>query len=276
MVRAYNVSFGGQVQLEGQVLLPQVGHVVPGAILCHGLGSGRGAMRPTGLNLAKKGIATLVFDFRGHGRSGGIFDGGQVEDVVDAWQWLSRLDEVDSSRVAFVGHSMGARAAVLAAGSIGCPRAVVALACPPDMEDMVGIDANFDFEQWLKYEASVVEYPRAGVFPWLTGLNAVVARLWMYLRGYRLRIDWRRCFEELFTVKVSDTLQKLGGCAKLFVSSRGDKHIPYEAVMKLYENAPEPKEIIMAEGGYHSAPLMPGSLRGRWTEWVVNVLMAGS
>ena len=85
-MRAVNVKFGRQVQLQGQLLLPNIAHPVPGAILCHGLGSGKDAMRPSGLSLAKLGIVALVFDFCGHGRSGGIFDGNEVEDVVDAWK----------------------------------------------------------------------------------------------------------------------------------------------------------------------------------------------
>jgi len=120
-VRAFNVRFGRQVLLQGQVLSPDVTHPVPGAILCHGLGSGQGAMRPSGLSLAKQGIVVLVFDFRGHGRSGGIFDGNTVEDVIDAWQWLSQFDGVDKERIALIGHSMGARAAILATSKVDSP-----------------------------------------------------------------------------------------------------------------------------------------------------------
>lgn len=85
-VRKFNVRFGSQIQLQGQVLLPNIAHPAPGAILCHGLGSGKGAVRPSGLSLAKLGIVTLIFDFRGHGRSGGILDGNGAEDVVDVWK----------------------------------------------------------------------------------------------------------------------------------------------------------------------------------------------
>ena len=86
MVRAFRLKFGNQVQLHGQVLSPEAAYPVPGAILCHGLGSGQGAVRSSGLSLAKQGIATLIFDFRGHGRSGGILDGNEAEDVVAAVQ----------------------------------------------------------------------------------------------------------------------------------------------------------------------------------------------
>ena len=53
-VRSINVKFGGQTQLQGQVLLPETSRPAPGAILCHGLGSGQGALKPSGLSLARE------------------------------------------------------------------------------------------------------------------------------------------------------------------------------------------------------------------------------
>ena len=73
--------------------------------------------------------------------------------------------------------------------------------------------------------------------------------------------------------RISMAVQSLGGYPKLFVHSRGDKHIPCRAVVELYQRVPEPKELILAGGGYHAAPLMPGNLRKRWINWVANVLM---
>lgn len=84
-MQKYSVSFGEHERLSGQLLLPNHKEQVPGAILCHGLGSGLEAVRPSALRLAKQGIASFIFDFRGHGRSKGVFDGRQVEDVVEAW-----------------------------------------------------------------------------------------------------------------------------------------------------------------------------------------------
>lgn len=275
MVRAFNVKFGREVPLQGEVLLPDATYPVPGAILCHGLGSGRGSVRSSGLILAKHGIAALVFDFRGHGRSGGIFDGNEVEDVVNAWHWLSQFDGVDRDRIGLIGHSMGARAAILAAGEIDFPRAVVSLACPPDWDEKLSQDASVDLEQWLREKTAVMEYPRDGALPWVKGIRAIIGRLWMYLRGYRLRIDWQRVFKRLSNVKISAVLPDLQGSSKLFVHSQGDKLIPYQVTVEFYQKTPEPKDLLVAKGGDHSTPLMPGSLRRRWISWVVNVLTAG-
>ena len=272
MVHAFRVKFGRQGRLDGLVLSPNVMHPMPGAILCHGLGSGQGAVSSSGLSLAKHGIAALVFDFRGHGRSGGIFDGNEVEDVVDAWQWLSQYDGVDKGRIALIGHSMGARAAILAACKVDSPGAVVALACPSDPDEKLNQDKTFDLGRWTKKGNAVMEYPMDGTLPWLGGAHAVGAWFWMYLRGYRLRIDWKRYFTAFSNVKVSTALQGLGGCPKLLVHHQGDKRTPYQAVVEFYRKAPEPKDLLLAKGGFHAASLMPGNLRKRWISWVVNVL----
>ena len=98
----------------------------------------------------------------------------------------------------------------------------------------------------------------------------------MYLRGYRLRIDWRRFLKRLSNVKISTVLPSLDIGSKLFVHSQGDKLIPYQVTMEFCQKTPEPKDLLVAKGGYHSGPLMPGSVRRRWISWVVNVLTAGS
>ena len=97
----------------------------------------------------------------------------------------------------------------------------------------------------------------------------------MYLRGYHLRIDWQRAFKRLSNVKISSVLPDLQGSSKLFVHSQGDKLIPYQATVEFYQKTPEPKDLLVAKGGYHSTPLKPSSMRRRWISWVVNVLTAG-
>ena len=78
-------------------------------------------------------------------------------------------------------------------------------------------------------------------------------------------------------MKISTVLPSLDIGSKLFVYSQGDKLIPLSPGMELAcQKTPEPKDLLVAKGGYHSGPLMPGSVRRRWISWVVNVLTAGS
>ena len=70
-------------------------------------------------------------------------------------------------------------------------------------------------------------------------------------------------------MKISAVLQSLSGCSKLFVHCQGDKRTPYQGTMEFYQKAPEPKDLLLAKGGYHAASLLPGNLRKRWISWVV-------
>jgi len=217
-----------------------------------------------------------MFDFRGHGRSKGVFDGRQAEDVVEAWQWLTRFDGVDNTRIALIGHSIGAATAIIATRDIGSPRAIVALACPPDTDEKHMPGTRFDLRQWLEKENTLLEYPKDGMLPWLSGIHAVVAWGWMYLRGYRLLINWEKFFSRFPNMKISDALQALSSCPKLFVHCHGDRRISHEATIKLYQKAPEPKDLLLANGGFHAAPLVPGKLRQKWISWVVTHLATES
>ena len=138
-IKEWPVTFGSNgLKLTGKVLLPDDARAdspVPGAVLCHGFGGSHRFMKSSAKILAEQGIATLVFDFRGHGASEGAIDGRQADDAVDAWNALKQFPEVDKSRMGIIGHSLGAMSAILAAGKVDSPRALVALSCPPIIDD---------------------------------------------------------------------------------------------------------------------------------------------
>ena len=62
------------------------------------------------LELVARGWAALRFDFRGAGRSEGVFDEGrgETDDVKGAVDFLSARPEVDPEQLAVVGYSFGA------------------------------------------------------------------------------------------------------------------------------------------------------------------------
>jgi cephalosporin-C deacetylase-like acetyl esterase len=125
-IKEFPVVFGGHgLKLKGKIILPKdasANKPVPGAVLCHGFGSAYRVMEPSAQIMAAQGIATLIFDFRGHGSSEGAVDGKMADDVVDAWNLLSQLPEVDSKRMGLVGHSLGAISVIMAAERVNNPR----------------------------------------------------------------------------------------------------------------------------------------------------------
>lgn len=277
-IKELPIVFGSHsIKLKGKVLLPQdsnVDNAVPAAVLCHGFGASHRAVEPSAQILTNQGIATLIFDFRGHGSSEGAVDGKMTEDIVDAWNLLSQLPEVDSERMGLIGHSLGAMSVILAAEEVSNPRALIALSCPADVDNQLLGDEAANVNQWGKDNSSVMEYPREGAFPWLKGVAALMCRVWMYLFRYRVRVDWQKFVDTFSQTSMSEALRKLKGCSKLFVFCEGDRVTPYNKSVLVYEAACGSKEMFLAKGGFHTTPLLPGNLRSRWTNWVIKTLTA--
>ncbi|SNY59416.1 alpha/beta hydrolase [Paractinoplanes atraurantiacus] len=107
--------------------LPSAGRAA--VILLHGAGSTRSDVLDQAGVLSRHGYGVLLFDARGHGRSGGrAMDFGWYgdEDVAGAIDYLRSRPDVDPDRIGAVGLSMGGEEAIGAAARWPALRAVVA------------------------------------------------------------------------------------------------------------------------------------------------------
>jgi len=229
------------------------------------------SMRPCAQQLAPTGIAPLVLDLRGHGRSSGTLDGDIGEDVVAAYNVLKNHARIDSGRIGLVGHSLGALACLYAASAVNGAKALVLLSIPSD----IGSIAEFwkpMHEEAERLGTSVLEFPRIGPLPYAGWFNQQVSMLWMRFRNYKLRIDINHDTKSWDLLNPLAHIEKIGDMPKLLIHSKGDKWLPYEKTIALYEKAQQPKEMILFERGYHVTPLLPGRLRRKWIAWLVSVL----
>lgn len=103
------------VELQGMLHLFDGEGQWPAAVVCHPHPLGGGAMHNAVVtaiarSLATRGIMALRFNFRGVGRSGGLYDQGRGEqaDVAGAVDWLLAQPQVDPWRLYTVGYSFGA------------------------------------------------------------------------------------------------------------------------------------------------------------------------
>lgn len=109
----------GGIKLEGLYYGVETSATVPGVVVCHPHPLYGGSMHnnvtyAVADALVKSGIAALLFNFRGVGRSGGRHGGGDAEqqDILAALDWLKGHPGVDKERLGLAGYSFGAGVAL--------------------------------------------------------------------------------------------------------------------------------------------------------------------
>ena len=262
----------GDTCLRGRLFLPTAngGGGAPAMILVHGLGSGGDTMDGCALELASRGVAALWFDQRGHGPGEGAYDGDSSEDVLAAAALLRAQAGIDAQRVGVVGHSSGARDAIAACVKDRRLAPLVCTSTPSDLPAPDGEGSSFVKRTQVgeRPGGHVSRYPADGPLPWLEG-RPLRALSWVmgWLRGYRLRVDWRRTFDAWSRARPSIMIEAMAPRPTLFVHSRNDRTAPVEGAEILFMKAQGPKELFVRPGGFHSTPVKKGALRRAWVEW---------
>lgn len=113
----------------------------PVVVVAHGYSADQAVMSPMARSLGKAGYAVLTFDFRGHGSNTNRFSGDLTDDLDDVVEWLERSPQVDGTRIAVLGHSMGASAVLDFATLDDRPLAVVPVSGGYQLHDAV-VPAN--------------------------------------------------------------------------------------------------------------------------------------
>lgn len=142
--RPIDIPTSDGVVLSGTLTVPPGPGPYPAAVLVGGFGPenrdgsfagrGDGEYRAIALGLARRGVAVLRYDKRGIGSSGGPalswLDARPLAvDAVAATRTLAALPDVDTLRVALIGHSQGGDLALQAARTAPATR-VVTLSAP--------------------------------------------------------------------------------------------------------------------------------------------------
>lgn len=127
---------GSKGKLAAIIQRPETaqGKKVPMVMLMHGFGANKdgGVLRILADSLQARGIASIRFDFNGHGESEGDFAEmtvpNEIEDAKSVYEHVKALPYV--SNVSLAGHSQGGVVASMLAGELGAEniKAVVLLA----------------------------------------------------------------------------------------------------------------------------------------------------
>ena len=125
--QSQNISIDGDHgKLSAVLQTPDAQKNYPLVIICHGFTGNKDSLLLTSLadELAARGIASIRFDFNGHGKSDGDFQDmtvlNEIEDAKKVYDYAGKLPNVTSISIA--GHSQGGVVASMVAGELGAKK----------------------------------------------------------------------------------------------------------------------------------------------------------
>ena len=223
------------LNLAGEVYFPPEGKLCPALCICHGIPNVAYNPADRGyVTLAQRfcaaGFVTLLFNFRGAGKSEGNFDLlGWTEDLAAALDFLHRLSQVDRTRLCLLGFSGGAAVSVYIAAHDSRVSLLAACACP----------ADFSFaEDGTSIAARIQRFRDIGA---------------IRDRDFPPSIEeWRRGFETVLPIRWID---KIAPRPLLLVHGDADETVPVRQAHELYRKAREPKTLAIIPGARHKLRL---------------------
>jgi pimeloyl-ACP methyl ester carboxylesterase len=183
----------------------------------------------------------LTFDFRGHGRSGGLSTVGDRE-IKDLDVVVAYARELGYRRVATVGFSMGASIALRHAALVGGTDAVVSVSGPG----------------WWYYRGT--KLMRRVHLAIEHGPGRLVTRTFL-----NTRISPRRW--DPAPLPPDQAAARIAPVPLLIVHGDQDKYFPLEHARRLYEAAGEPKELWTEPGFGHAESAASAALLDRIGAW---------
>lgn len=227
---------GSKGKLKALIQKPELkaGEQCPMVILCHGFTGNKESKLLTLVadSLQKNGIASIRFDFNGHGESEGPFVEmtvpNEIEDAKKVFEYVRDLRYVSS--VAIVGHSQGGVVAAMTAGELEPDdlKAVVLFApagvIPDDAIRGITPDGN------MAYNLNPLDPPEYLEFG----------------HGLRLGRDYITSAQQL---KIYQTARRYQGPA-LILHGTGDRVVPFTYGERFHEIWPK-SELLIYEAFDH-------------------------
>ena len=219
------------LELRGELQIPSRGKVHPALCICHGIPAAPPDPTDRGYALLAErfchaGFATLIFNFRGTGKSEGNLDVlAWTRDLQAALGFLYSLKEVDRKHFCLLGFSGGAAVSVYTAAHDPRVSLVATCACPADFHSLHQTETPVEAIQRFRQIGAIREKD----FP-----PSVE--------------EWRKGFE---TITPIDWVDRISPRSLLLIHGDADELIPVDHAGRLYQKAKEPKELKIIPGAKH-------------------------
>jgi pimeloyl-ACP methyl ester carboxylesterase len=282
--RELTIRSGKGERIAATFRMPQNGSAFPAVLLCQGLSGVRNLVMPTVANaLADAGIASLRFDYVGHGDSSGdrgwIDPFARVADARYVLSYLIGMQEVDPHRVGVYGHSYGGPVALHVAAADPEVRAAVTVSGPGNGQAM--LRAPRPAWEWVELKKRVAADRLAisrghapeivtvnDIFPFSPAFAAAYEKLKAFQGGTSALPGTDGLGKTSFYLASVDAMSAfrpeaaaaaLAGCPTLFINGADDDTAPIETVGEVYRALPGPKRwIIVPEADHNTLDTEPG------------------
>jgi dipeptidyl aminopeptidase/acylaminoacyl peptidase len=223
------------LELAAELHIPSRDKIHPALCICHGIPAAPPDPTDKGYSVlaqcfCRAGFITLIFNFRGTGKSEGNLDiAGWTRDLQAALDFLYNLKEVDRNHFCLLGFSGGAAVSVYTAAHDPRVSLVVTCACPADFHSLGQRQTPVEAIQRFRQIGAI----RDKDFP--PSIE-----------------EWQKGFE---TISPINWVDRISPRALLLVHGDADELIPLEHARRLYQKAKEPKELKIIPGAKHKMRL---------------------
>jgi len=236
----------------------------PALLICHGMNA-RGS---EGLRIytrlaeaaCKEGFVSLLFDFRGVGKSTGSFDYGigEQQDVKCALNYIASRPQVTSNTIFVVGHSLGGAVSLYALRNETRVKGLVIWSTPK----------NHDYNV-RKFIART--RGKLGLYSFLI-LSRVdkifnVSRLFT-LEVYGIKLRPRYVRDKLMSLNECEAASKLHDIPLLIVIGENDTIVGVDEAEEIYRSANEPKTLAIIEFADHVYKGKEEELVAKTMDWI--------
>jgi dipeptidyl aminopeptidase/acylaminoacyl peptidase len=252
----------------------------PAFIVLHGFGSNMNAgnvTQPCAM-FQKLGYATLRFDMRGCGDSGGekgrLICLDQVSDTSNALSFLAQHPQVDPRRIAVTGSSFGAAVAVFTGGVDERVAAVISVSGWGHGERKFR-GQHPTPEAWAKFTAMLEEGRR---YRARTGQSLMVPRYDIvpipeHLRGHlnekSVQMFPAETAQSMFDFRADDVIGNIAPRPLLLLHSAVDSVTPTEQSIEMFRRAGQPSELhLFAETDHFMFAESNTRVRGVIEDWL--------
>ena len=255
----------GTARLYGELRVPEV-VPAPGLLICHGLN----AKGSQGLRIyarlaeaaCKEGFVCLVFDFRGVGRSSGVFDYGvgEQEDLKCVLDWLASRSEVAGDRLIVVGHSLGGAVSLYALEGDTRVKGLALWSTPKNH--------SYNVKKWIRRTRGTLGLHAFLVLSYVDRFVNVQGLFGLEVYGVRLRPRYVR--EKLMKLNECEAASRLR-IPILVAVGADDDIVGVDEAQAVYESANEPKTLLIVEGADHVYKGKEQQLVYKTLEWMRSI-----